>query len=179
MPGPGIKNPHPQDLLGAWQSACLSVGLGRPNEHGLDIRDGTEAANYVGKWGLDLEMTKAHVKTGREGHRTPWDLLRDFEQTGDLESGTLFKQFASAFTGKRQLVFSRGLRADLCMQPERTDREIAEEEEDDAILLGSLTDSEWNLILWRRARGQVLEAARYGGWSAVRNLIHSLRQRAP
>ncbi len=113
MPGAGIKEPSAHDLLGSWQSACVSAGLGMPNERGLDIRDGMDAAGYVGKWGLDLEMTKAHVKKGHEGHRTPWDLLRDFEQTGDCESGHLFKTFAQAFKGKRQLVCSRGMRADL------------------------------------------------------------------
>jgi hypothetical protein len=40
--------------------------------------------------------------------RTPWDLARDFQETGDCRSAELFREFARAFKGKKQLVWSRG-----------------------------------------------------------------------
>jgi hypothetical protein len=169
------KEPRSEDLFSSWQSVCVSVGLGKPSrEHGLVITDGAGAADYVSKWGLDLEMTKAHVKRGREGHRTPWDLLRDFEQTGDCQSGALFKEFGSTFKGKRQLVCSRGMRADLGVEPEKTDQEIVQEQEENATLLGSFSDTEWVLILRHRARGHVLEIARHGDWSDVQLFVSHL-----
>ena len=31
-------------------------------QHGLDIRDGTYAQEYISKWGLESELTKGHIK---------------------------------------------------------------------------------------------------------------------
>lgn len=175
MSGSGVIDPRAEDLLGAWQSACESVGLGKPNEHGLDIRDGTSAGDYASKWGADLELTKSHVKKGREGHRTPWDLLRDFADTGDVESGEKFKEFALAFKGKRQLVFSAGMLADLGLKPEKTDREIVDAQEDKAITLGEYTDEQWRLLVRLHKRGEALEIGRYFTWQDVLDFIDQLR----
>ena len=48
-------------------------------EHGLDIRDGSHAEEYISKyglpdqnkWGLPEEITKGHMKKGRNGGFTP------------------------------------------------------------------------------------------------------------
>ena len=71
-----------------WINCCRKAGLPLPSyEHGLDLRDGTYADQYVGKWGVDYEMTKGHLKNGRFGSLTPFDLLRlsfDDEQYAKL-----------------------------------------------------------------------------------------------
>ncbi|MCH0743043.1 protein rep, partial [Pseudomonas aeruginosa] len=62
-----------------WQDACAKAGLPRPSEaHGCRVDDGSKAAAYASKWGLESEMTKSHTKQGRNGSRTPWDFLRAF-----------------------------------------------------------------------------------------------------
>ena len=49
-----------------WRSCCLSVGLGEPSsEHGVRVDDGSWAARYVSKWGLESELTKGHLKRGK------------------------------------------------------------------------------------------------------------------
>ncbi len=40
---------------------------------------GAYADKYVSKWGLEQEMTKGHIKKGREGGLTPFDLLKTSE----------------------------------------------------------------------------------------------------
>ena len=60
-----------------WQEACIKAGLKAPDLiHGVDVRNGTYAAEYVSKWGLEEEVTKGHLKKGLNGSLTPFDLLR-------------------------------------------------------------------------------------------------------
>ena len=53
----------------AWQRACRLAGLPVPSwEHGVTVQDGSKAGEYASKWGLEDEMTKAHMKqTRRKG----------------------------------------------------------------------------------------------------------------
>jgi hypothetical protein len=113
------------------------------------------------------------LKHGREGHRTPFDLLRDYAD-GDSGAGSLFREFARAFKGKRQIVLSRGLRQDLGMGSEKTDQELAEEEKDKAIIIAILTIQEWKLILIYDLRFSVLEVARLEGGDGVRQFLKIL-----
>ena len=66
-----------RDLLAElWIKSCVRAGLNAPSmTHGLDLRDGTYADQYVSKWGIESELTKGHVKKGRNGGFTPFDLL--------------------------------------------------------------------------------------------------------
>ena len=53
-----------------WYAYCQKAGLGSPSfQHGIDLRDGSFANNYVAKWGLEDEMTKGHSKKGKAGRR--------------------------------------------------------------------------------------------------------------
>ena len=55
-----------------WDAYCQKAGLGSPSfAHGIDLQDGQQASNYVSKWGLEDEMTKAHIKKGKAGGETP------------------------------------------------------------------------------------------------------------
>ncbi len=125
------------ELLRAWQAACVKSGLPMPNEHGVDLRDGTYADKYVSKWGIENELTKGHIKKGRGDSFTAFDLLQlsveDIEIHGKLSS-KLFQEFALTFKGQRQLVWSRGAKADLDIA-EKSDEELAEETELTSILL--------------------------------------------
>ncbi len=172
-PRSNTREPKAEDLLGAWQSACVSAGLGKPNEHGLDIRDGMEAAKYIGKWGIDLELTKQHTKKGREGNSTPFDLLRNYAN-GNSEAGSFFKEFAVAFKGKRQLVWSPGLRSALGMQSEKSDKQLAEERKEKAVCIALIDRSQWKLVLRYDVRAEILQEARYRGGQGVRDVLEFL-----
>lgn len=164
------------EILPLWKAACRSVGLPEPNEHGVDLQNGDYAAQYAGKWGLEHELTKAQIKKGKAGGRTPWDFLRDVLETGDADSGDLFQDYAKAFKGKRQLVWSKGLRKNLGLDVELTDEEIASAVEEEASLLGTLTPEQWRLILRSDKRGQVLLVASLEGWPAVLRMLTTLKE---
>ena len=145
-----------------WRSACLDSGLSEPSRaHGVSVEGGEQAAAYVGKWGLEHEMTKGHIKKGKEGHLTPFDFLRQY-LAGDLRYGPLFKEYAQEFKGKRQLVWSEGLRDRLDLGQEETDEEIAARQDEKASLFASIPLNVWRVILKQKKRGQVLEVCAQG-----------------
>ena len=95
-----------------WAAYCEKAGLGTPSyAHGIKLDDGTRAAQYVTKWGLEDEMTKGHTKKAKGGE-TPFDLLRAFlADKQDGQAAALFREFSECFKGKRQLSWSNGLKA--------------------------------------------------------------------
>ena len=137
-----------------WQDACTKAGLKAPDLiHGVDVRNGTYAAKYVSKWGLEEEVTKGHLKKGLNGSLTPFDLLRGSCTNNHYK--TLFKQFADVFKGKQQLVWSKGLKELLGIK-QVTDEELIEETEKTSIEIRELGDLIWELILKYEKRAHVL-----------------------
>lgn len=174
-----------EDLLfQVWGNACRLGGLDAPSRaHGVRLDDGSKAGSYVSKfgqeetagsvWGLDAEMTKGHIKRSKDGE-SPFDLLRAiFADRGDEQSRGLVGEYAAAFHGKRQLVWSRGLRDRLGLDADVSDEEIAASQEEGAEVLGRLTVDEWRAVLRFDVRGELLELARHG-WEPVRRLLDGL-----
>ena len=169
-------------ILELWQDACRIARLPRPNHHGVDLRDGQYADQYVSKWGLEHELTKAHLKKG-SGSYTPWDLLAysmiDFKTTPPIDFGKLFQEFALSFKGSRQLVWSRGLKA-LFGIGEKTDLEATEETEKTSVLGMSIEHDLWPLVPKYGLRVQMLEAVEHdklhGTFTAL-ELLGSLAER--
>lgn len=149
-------------LYSMWSSACTSCGLDAPTRaHGVSVEDGTQAAKYVGKWGLEHEMTKSHIKRGKEGHYTPTDFLR-LHLEGDSRYAALFREFAEAFKGKRQLVWSDGLRDRLGLGAEASDQELAESVEESAAKFAEIPLNAWRLVLKKEKRGELLQVCYLG-----------------
>ena len=144
-----------------WQTVAVRAGLPKPSlERGCQIDEGDRAAQYVAKgvWGLESEVTKGHVKKGKRGSRTPFDLLRDYLR-GDKQAGALWRAYALAFEGRRQLYWSNGLKKLLSIA-DLTDEEIAHKPEDEkALLLATISDAQWKLIYRRRMESAVLDLA--------------------
>jgi hypothetical protein len=164
-----------EDLFLIWRAAAGRAGLDLPNRaHGLTVQDGSRAAKYASKWGLESELTQWHRKRGKVESRTPFDLLRAVSETGDGYAALRFREYAEAFHGRRQLVFSRGLKA-LYQIGEVSDDELVQSQDEDAFLLGSLNLDEWRVVCQAEARGLLLEVASNGGWDAVERLLDSLR----
>lgn len=172
-------------LFGHWASACVRSGLERPSERfGVRLDDGSRAAQYVAKmgledakgegWGLESEMTKGHCKRSREGE-TPLDLLRAYlADDADRQAAWLFREYSSAFHGKRQLVWSRGLRDRLGLDAAPSDEEVAAAHEDDAYLLSKVTREQWRQVLRFDARGELVEIARHGRVDVLDRFLESL-----
>lgn len=162
-------------LRDRWARVVMRHKLGAINTHGLRLDDGSKAAKYAGKWGMAEELTKAHVKEGRRGGRTPWALLKDY-MGGDVQAGALFREFVAVFKGRSQLQWSRGLRDLLGLSIEKTDEELATETiQADDLLMARIKREDWHLIRRFNLRGQVLELLRDFDWSAVELLLDHYR----
>ena len=160
-----LNDPIVLELKKHWRSCCVKAGLRVPSlEHGLDFSDGSYADRYVSKWGLEHELTKSHVKKGVKDSLTPWDLLRI--HSGQLQhdmtpfrASALFKHYAESFKGARQLVWSRGSKADLLPDlEEQTDNELAESTDKNSIQVMTLDDFAFSLIVRHGKRHQFLAA---------------------
>lgn len=150
----------------AWQRACRLAGLPEPSlQHGVTVQDGLQASQYVSKWGLEDEMTKAHTKQTKRKGATPWGLLRAVLDGDDPEypadrAAALFRVYADAFRGRRQLYWSNGLRALLSMGSELSDEVLVAKPEDErASLLATLTTEQWKAIRRRRQEAHILTVA--------------------
>lgn len=162
-----------------WAACCEGAGLGTPSfAHGLKLDDGSKAARYVSKWGLEDEMTKGHTKKAIHGE-TPFDFLRAYlgDKT-DKQAGALFKEFAETFKGKRQLHWSKGLKKRYAIG-EATDEELSAQMEDHAAMLGTITLEQWCDVLAVDGSGIVLMLAANGGWEAVARYLNSIKRTSP
>lgn len=115
-------------------------------------------------------MTKGHTKKALHGE-TPFDFLRAYLANGsDRQAAALFKEFAQTFKGKRQLSWSKGLKAMFAIE-ETTDEELATKVEESAVLLGLLTVDQWRDVLKVDGRATVLEIAARSGWYEVQRFL--------
>jgi hypothetical protein len=158
-----------------WLKACEKAKMpALPDyEHGVRLEDGSKAAAYASKWGLESEMTKGHIKTAKNGE-TPFDLLRAYAYDDDKQAAALFREFGETFKGKRQLHWSSGLKSRFDLD-ETTDEELAAEQDDDAAILGTIEIEDWQLILKADVRGEILELARHG-WEPVERFLSELKK---
>ena len=130
--------------------------------YGLDVRTTNDSVgDYVNKWGVESELAKYPVKRGREGHYSAFQVLQLY--TEDISwARPVFLEYAMAMKGKKQLVYSRGLRDDLEAGREVSDEELVEKPEEEAKLFASLSLLQWRIILAREKRGELLEVASKG-----------------
>lgn len=156
-----------RQLYPIWDKAVRRAGLPGTSPKCFKLHDGNRAADYVSKFGRQWteadELTKSMAKRGRQGNRTPWDLLRSMLHDDDEAAAPLFKVYAEAFKGKSQLRWSRGLRDALGLAVELDD-EAAEKatRDEDARLLAALDRPTWRRVYIAKAQGQLLEVAASG-----------------
>lgn len=154
-------------LFARWSRAIERLGYGICTSRVWRFEETahTEAAgDYVAKWGADSEIARGVLKRAKGG-QSPWELLQRAAE-GDRKAARLFRVYAEAFRGARQLTHSRGLR-DLYGVEELSDDDAAAAEPIVSEALGALTQAEYRAL--RRAGGLavVLELAERDGWSAV------------
>ena len=118
-------------------------------------------------------MTKSVIKQGKKGGRTPQQLLMDYFN-GDIHSGALWAEYARNFKGQAQLYWSRGLRAECGLTIEKTDEELAVEQDEIAIILASLSPGAWRIVVANDARAELLAVAGSGDRFAVAAFLRSL-----
>jgi hypothetical protein len=182
------------ELRDQWIASLLKVGLADRSqlndllEHAFQIQGGNFAGEYVAKFGHDPAWTEAHEVTkglaklgtrriGGSAHLTPFQLLH-CSSKGDKGAGVLFVEYARHFHGKRQLVWSPGLRLALFGEgKEPSDEQLAQEPLQDEEFVCNLDGDDWKLILERDAEDECLFWACVEGREGVRALREELRTR--
>ena len=157
-----------------WQRACASHGLHASLDRGVDLRGGDAAACYVAKLGLEVAGALGAVgKVGRtSGRYTPWQLLAG-SMDGLVWAGNAFTEYGYTMRGKRQLVWSRGLRESLGVV-ETTDESLAEMPETEADrLLAMFTHALWSGIVRTRVdiRAELAQALKARNLPAVYEIL--------
>jgi hypothetical protein len=74
------------------------------------------------------DVTSSHSKQARRGNVTPFGILARLVAEGDARDLDLWHEWERESKGKRQLLWSNGLRAELQLMVEKTDQEIVEED---------------------------------------------------
>ena len=170
-------------LFHVWNTTLENAGMMSVSaSRGVTVQNGSKAADYVAKfgqepkWDIGRELTSGHSKKSLDKKgRTPFDLLRDSVQ-GDENASRLFKEYAIAFSGKRQLYFSTGLK-DFFLLDYKTDEDIASSAVYDTDQLAFIDLASWRLILAFGSRSTVLLLSRSGGSDSVQLYVNSLRSR--
>jgi hypothetical protein len=150
-------------LFEHWENCCKKSKLSLPNEkHGLDLRNGDFASQYIGKWGIEHELTKSHSKRGKKGSLTPFDLLNLSivdEPINGVKPSYLFKKYADAFKNKRQLFWSKGLK-DYFKINEKDDDDIVKEVVNNSVKLLDVSNQLFYLLRQTKMRHLALEWAK-------------------
>jgi hypothetical protein len=117
-------------------AACRDHGLRPPDQlHAVridaNVSAGT-AGGYIAKggdWTPAEEMARGDLKTGRAGSRTPFQILADYYQTGDIRDRDLWREYARVTRSLAAVRWSRGLQAVLLQSSaawrEPSDNELA------------------------------------------------------
>lgn len=171
-------------LRDRWQDQVERFGGDVIREIGVRVdRGDSYVAEYVAKfghepketrWSIEAEVAKSPVKTARsKDGRTPFALLED-SMNGDEPAGRLFIDYAHAFKGRAQLIWSPGLAAllgvDVLKDPEANE----ESETQKYFTLAFIEREDWFRVLRQDVRGELLEVASEGDIEKLRAFILNL-----
>lgn len=117
-----------EPLRDAWLAALRGAGLDGAGA-AFQVQNADQAGKYITKWGAAEELALKDHKKGRTG-RTPAQLLAASCDDQDRVAGMLWSEYAEVFHGRRQLVWSRGLK-DLAGINDVDDQEAAQDEQQD------------------------------------------------
>lgn len=173
-------------LINRWLNCCEKAGIkiSKTNafrKHSVDVMDNAKCSDYLAKqdsnknWGVDRELAKGAKKVGQH----PFSLLTK-SADGDKAAGKKFLEYVFAIKGRPRILWSRGLKKMVGVN-ELTDLQIAERQEDEAMLMATLNGDDWAIIMksGRAARPTLLDLAENGCEQDIRNYINSLAGRKP
>jgi hypothetical protein len=158
-------------LFERWAAMVEELGFGECNPEIWRFERAAHydaVVDYVVKRNYDMELTRGHMKLAKGGGRSPWQLLED-AGNGDKRAAALFRDFAAAFKGARQVTYSKGLRRAYELAEERGDDELAAEAIGEVI--GFIPGPNFARIMLNGLGPAVLDAAEDGGWVAVVALL--------
>lgn len=168
-----------QNAAGRWQTILGRYSRYASLANGIDVRSANDfIAEYVlkygklpeSRWTEAHELAHSHRKKAGQGGYSPMELLQAHAY-GNEAAGGLWIEYAEAFKGKRQLVWSDGLRARLGLDEEKTDEELATEQREEAVILARLDKQQWTQVLKNDIRAEVLQAAAGGDQMALKQFL--------
>lgn len=179
-----------REILKRWESACIRAGLLSSDKleafriYAVDVKGWCSAGDYLAKqddaknhnWGVDRELAKGGSKIGKVTGKHPFALLAAAAD-GDRRAGRLFLSYAIAMRGKRQLLWSPGLKSRAGVD-NKTDEQLADESREEADVLGLVSTGDWQRVRLYQRRAQLLDAAEAGGWPAVQAELAKLARHA-
>lgn len=150
-------------LSAIWLRCLEAFGLSG-GKAAFQVQGAAAAGAYVGKFGAAEELALHGVKAGRNGSRSPWQLLDD-ARDGDKRAAAIWAEYAAAFAGRRQLVWSPGLKARFVIGEVSDDEAAQEAEAADVPSLETLrtwaASGDWRNA--RRRRVSIVRAVESGG----------------
>jgi hypothetical protein len=173
------------ELRRRWEVGLAHVGMRDVNEYGFDVQIAdADVAGYVAKfgrdraWNVEHELSKQTTKRGRNlSSRSPMQMLAAYAFEDDTAAGWRWMQYAQAMKGKRQLSWSKGLKAELgIVAAEKSDQELAEDAGALGVVLASLSAWQWAVILARDARAQVVNVAGAGDAVTLLSFVAGLEE---
>lgn len=129
-----------------------------------DVQDGTQAGQYVAKWGAAEEMALGNKKDGKKAGRSPFQLLDTAPFSGTDRA--LFVAYGLAVKGRRQLVWTRGLKDRLGVNETTDDAAAVEVIEEHAVPLLTVHWQRWRFVR-KKGRARLCEAGEEGGAAAI------------
>lgn len=168
-------------LADRWLEILQKHGMSASYEHGIDVRTADSAiADYIAKWGrqpremawgAEHELARSANKKAHNDGLTPFQLL-EAVSGGDARARVLFQEYARAMDGKRQLVWTAGLRALLEMPDELPDEQLPLGETDDgSYAVIELSKSEWQRCCVYELHATLLALAAEGATAAIRAVL--------
>jgi hypothetical protein len=154
-----------------WIRRLTFHGLDADREHGLVLREldleqaREEVAGYLTKATYEQtsgsaarELAGQMGKEGRRGNRTPFDVLADLTHDGLASDLAIWSEWERTSKGRRALTWSKGLRAQLLAEDERSDEDIAADNDGDQVDVAGFDGATWGTIVAKRLEVELLEA---------------------
>lgn len=152
-----------ESMFGRWSAGLANKGFTAvANSGGLDVSISAGSAeqlgHYVTKMGgtaekLALEATHGALKKARGENRSPFQIIRDFFDTGDTQDLAIWLEWERGSKGRKMLTWSKNLRAWAKLETEKSDEEIAAEDlmGEDLVLLppatwAALRSRSWEIL---------------------------------
>lgn len=176
-----------KEITARWLCILAKVGASGLDQIAVDCQSVTteaeKVAEYVAKWdklpdkkpwGIEAEIAKSTVKKGKKLHLSFWQLLEWAGQDEEKLPVSLVREYAKATKGKHSLTFSKGLRAELGLGPEKTDLEIINEQDETAWIMAVLKKDFWRYVCENGKRAEILTIANFGDQNILDDYLNKL-----
>jgi len=177
-------------LQDRWLAALQAVGGSGIKDIALKLSKSDQyIAEYIakfgrspkdnGNWDMTKEVAKSVAKKSNDSnHATPTELLIAYGNKSGL-AATLWVEYVTAFHGKQQMVWSRGLKAYFAIE-ELSEDEITRDDKEPYDVLAVITPEIWRFLLKEdhngMVRAEILTIAKNDGLEALLDYINQITE---